>query len=281
MATPVAKRTIAAHMDPLVGGRIVVRLRARWDDCDSYGHVNNAMYLTLARAATDEGLAALGAPAALAGARLAEATLSYREPVRVGQAIDVRLEVMSAERNALELTYDFTVDGRSRVQATARWVRGEVRREAALPTPEHDAGGVPFVMNHRVRSYELDASTEARPTAILQWLEYAVFRAAERVGWTRARMQDADFVTLQVKHRLSLGVPVVEGDELRITSRLVALRRVSGIWRHEVRRADGEVAALDDSRGAFLDLAGSVRPGPPEMLAALLEGPRAMEDDGW
>ena len=261
------------QMERLVGRGINVRLRARWDDCDAYGHVNNATYLALARAATDEGLAALGAPTALVGARLADAELSYGEAVRAGDAIDIRISVASANANQLGLNYDFVVDGRSRARGSASWALDGVRGKPALALPDHDAGGAPFTITHRVRSYELDPNGEVKSVTILQWLEHAVFRAAERVGWTHDRMRAANFVTLQVGHHLSLGAPLMEGDEFQITSRLITLRRVSGVWRHEVRRSDDALAAMDDSRGAFLDLAGAVRPAPPEMLTALLAGP--------
>jgi acyl-CoA thioesterase FadM len=99
-----------------------------------------------------------------------------------------------------------------------------------------------------------------------------VYRAADIVGWTAARMRDADFVTLQAGHHLVLGRHPIVGERLAIVSRIVEMRRVSGTWHHEARRADGSIVAADRSRGAFLDLAGNVRRPPADMIAALLRG---------
>lgn len=264
-------------MSGLVGRATVVRLRPRWDDCDMYGHVNNAVYLALVRSATDDGLVTLGASRMPADTRLAAAELTYREPVGADDEIDVRLRVQASDDDAVALSYDFQVAGRDRAHVSARWKRSGAPMRADLGAPERDAGGASFVMRHRVRTYEIGANGEAKPAAILQSLEHAVFLAAESVGWTRERMRDADFVTLQVGHRLALGAPARYGDELSIASRLVEVRRVSGVWRHEVRRSDGEIVAFDDSRGAFLDRHGRIRPAPEGMLGALLAGPARFE----
>lgn len=281
MTALAAPRRLSRTIDAQKTRRIVVRLRARWDDCDAYGHVNNAVYLALARAASDEGLAALGARESIADAHLAEAHLAYREPIWAGEAIDIRLQVRSLAHDDLEIVYDFAVDGHTRANLFARWVRGYAFPRPALPTPVRDAEGAPFVMTHRVRSYEVDANGEAKPAAILQWLEHAVFAAAESVGWSRERMLSAKFMTLQVGHDLVLGARAHERDELRITSRLIEVRRASGTWRHEVRRMDGEIVALDDSRGAFLDPAGEIQPAPTELMRALIAGPRTTAPEPW
>lgn len=85
-------------------------------------------------------------------------------------------------------------------------------------------------------------------------------------------MEGEGFVTFVVGHHLILGTPSREHDELAVTSRLIELRRVSGTWHHEVRRADGSLVAADRARGAFLDLGGRIRPAPPGLLEDLLRG---------
>lgn len=123
-----------------------------------------------------------------------------------------------------------------------------------------------------MRSYQVGPDGAARPQAILQWLEHAVFRAAVRAGWRRERMESAGFVTYVVGHHLVLGRPAREGDELTVTSRLVDLRRVSGTWHHEIRGSHGGLVAADRARGAFLDLEGRTKPAPAGLLDDLLRG---------
>ncbi len=274
-SAPAPARTIGHPVEAETARAVTLRLRPRFDDCDVYGHVNNAAYFALLRQATDEALAPLGLPALAPDARLAQLEIAYRHPIRLGDTIEIRVRPTARDAAALTLRYDVLLGGRSCGHAAARWVPPGSAAAAALPEPLRDAGGAPFVMHHRPRSYEVGPGGEAKPMAIVQWLEHAVFLAAESVGWTRDRMRAARFLTLQVGHHLSIGTPAREGDELSIQSRLIETRQVSGVWRHEVRRADGALVALDDSRGAFLDLAGRVRPAPAEMIRALLAGPPA------
>lgn len=247
-----------------IGPRATVQVRSRWDDCDRYGHVNNAGYLGLIRAAHDR--------AGLSDGELRALEVTYRQPVPPEVMIDVDVAIMEQGATHLKIGYALLVDGRPAADATALWQIGGPALTADLPPIGRDAGGQPFSFHQAVRSYEVGPNGAARPQAIVQWLEHAVFRAAARAGWARQRMESAAFMTYVVGHHLVLGQPAREGDDVTVTSRLVALRRVSGTWHHEVHAADGRLIAADRARGVFLDLDGRTKPAPAELLADLLRG---------
>lgn len=170
------------------------------------------------------------------------------------------------------VAYSFEADQRPAAEATALWQLHGPPLDIDLSLLDGDGAGRTFAFTHAVESHELGPDDGARPQAILQWLEHAVFRAADRAGWPRRRMESEGFATFVVGHELVLGAPARDQDELAVTSRLVELRRVSGTWHHEVRRSDGSLVAADRARGAFLDLEGRIRPAPPGLLEDLLRG---------
>ena len=241
-----------------------VRVRSRWDDCDQYGHVNNAAYLAIVRAAHDR--------AGVPGGILRALEITYREPVPAEVMIDVDVAIGEETEEHRRVAYVLRVDGRAAAEVTAVWSVGGSPRPNELPPVARDANGRPFEFRQAVRSYEVGPDGAARPQAVLQWLEHAVFRSAARAGWPRERMVAAGFMTYVIGHHLVLGEPVLEGDEVLVTSRLIELRRVSGAWHHEIRRHDGALVAADRARGAFLDLDGRIRQGPRELLDDLLRG---------
>lgn len=253
-----------AAMNAAFDARATVRVRSRWDDCDRYGHVNNAGFVALIRAAHDRAGAPYGELRAL--------EITYRRPVPPEVTVGVDVTVLERRERHLKIAYALHVDGRPAADATALWQIAGPPLTADLPPISRDAGGRRFSFHQAVRSYEVGLDGAAGPQAILQWLEHAVFRAAARAGWPRQRMESAAFVTYVVGHHLILGQPAREGNELTVTSRLVDLRRVSGTWHHEIRASDGALIAADRARGAFLDLDGRARPAPAELLADLLRG---------
>ena len=250
---------------------VTVEIQTRWDDADRHAHVNNAAYLALIRAAHDlaaEREPAAGIPPAAALRRL---EITHRAPAESGAVVSVRVEPQDADSELRRVAYGLSVAGAAIADAIVSWQLGGPPMLLALPEID-DVDGRPFSFSHTVRTYEVGPGGAARPQAIVQWLEHAVFRASQRAGWSPARMQEADFVPLVVGHHLVLGEPVIEGEWVEVTSRLVQLRRVSGIWHHQLRRSDGAVVAADHMRGAFVDLAGRIHAAPRELLDDLLRG---------
>lgn len=245
-------------------GGIRVTVRTRWDDCDGYGHVNNAAFLALMRAAHDR--------AGLPAAALRSVEIAYRRPILPD--IVTSVDVVSLERAPAwwRVGYTFGVGERPAAEIRALWQLGAQRVEPDLPPVADDAGGVAFGFTHAVGSHEIGPDGAVRPQVILQLLEQAVFRAADRAGWPRGRMEAERFVTYVVGHQLILQTPARDGAALTVTSRLIELRRVSGTWHHEIRATDGSLVAADRARGAFLDLAGRIRPAPPGLMEDLLRG---------
>src|SRR5919108_1136658 len=201
----------------------IVRVHARWDDADRFGHVNNAAYLALIRDATDREL-----PSPL---ELAEIEIEFKQPVPPDADVDIEMDREGDHVVRYRLARGDVIHAIAR----AAW-RSSEAAAPPLPAIDRDAGGRLFSHTHTVRSYEIDPRGALRPSAPLQWFEYAVYRAADLAAWPATRMIEADFVTLQIGHRLVLGAHPTVGEDLAITSRIVEMRRVSGMWHHEARR---------------------------------------------
>ena len=91
----------------------VVRVRSRWDDCDQYGHVNNAAYLAIVRAAHDR--------AGMPGGILRTAEITYREPLPAEVMVDVDVAVREETEQHRRVTYTLRVDGRTAAEVSATW----------------------------------------------------------------------------------------------------------------------------------------------------------------
>jgi acyl-CoA thioester hydrolase len=120
------------------------RLEVRFRDCDSMGHVNNAVYLTYleqARFAHWRSLWGVGTPqvpAGMPGVILARVECDYQRPAKYGDLLDVRLTVRELGRTSFKYEYEI-VDEEGRTVVTAKTVQVMYDYAAEKPVPIPDA----------------------------------------------------------------------------------------------------------------------------------------------
>jgi acyl-CoA thioester hydrolase len=134
-----------------------------------------------------------------------------------------------------------------------------------------------FIQEQRVRWSDLDPNGHVRHSVYYDWGASCRLGMLETLGvgvaWLAARgigpvlfREEARFLR-EIRH----------GDEIRIDLAIAGLSEDQRKWRirHRVLRADGDVAALLEVDGAWLDLrARRISPPPAELSAAFTGLPR-------
>jgi|SRR5581483_5978668 acyl-CoA thioester hydrolase len=257
------------------------RLRVRAYECDSLGHVNNAVYLQYLQQLTLDAHGWLDGSVSPPMPRTC--AVEYQTPARYGDELDLTTWIVRVEGQHCTRGYEITraQDGANVLRAQIEWrmerVPAWTGKERALPLKplnvRGDNGALPWRWRHVVRRYEVDVTQGVQFAAYFHWLEEATFRTAHVSGWTMERLRAENFITLQFRHDAEFFAPAHNGEEIEIVSRLFEVRRVRGTWIHEMRRTrDNALLLRDYSTGAFLDWQGNIRPAPPGMMERLMQG---------
>ena len=268
----------------------MVPLQVRPGDCDSFGHVNNAVYVgyvqqAIACTLAGVGLAADWQPGGDHSWQVRSLSADYRYATCFGEPLAAHLWLENAD--PLQPVFgceirsaDTDLAGVEQVKVRTRsaWVR--LARAGGEPTPvpadvlvalptQAGVAPKPFTAPSdppNVRSYgwqrhsmrsESDPFGHVHLPAIYHWLEEAIFDASAQAGWPMERWQAEGYFVLQARHD-TLFVDHPRFDEnTRITSRLIDIRRLRGTWCVELRRhPSNDLLVRDYSTGVFLDLAG-------------------------
>ncbi|RME83875.1 MAG: acyl-CoA thioesterase [Caldilineae bacterium] len=287
-----------------------LELSIRPSDCDTFGHVNNAVYIDLLHHCFAQTLLAGGFAAdwQREGEHswcLHRLSAEYRQATLVGDRLRGLLWLEGSRETELILGFEVQANRQdagpvSVFRSRSEWQRvHRLSREATtlpeelVPLFSREAGAQPkplrlsptpeglrsYTWIHQVTRTECGPDGFAHPKAIYHWLEEALFDASDQGGWPHERRVAANFLTFQARHDSEFRHWPALGDRIEITSRLVDVRRFRGTWLHQVHRLPERTLLLQDySTGIFLDLEGKLASGPAEMMQELQFGVSASSE---
>ena len=128
----------------------------RYGDLDAQGHLNHARYFTFMEEARFRYIQALGLwtdthDFNAVGQIVAEAACSYKQPVFLGQTVDVAVRISRLGNKSLEMDYLLTVAGQE--VAHGRTVQVAYDYAASRSTP------IPAAWRQAVTAFEPDLTT--------------------------------------------------------------------------------------------------------------------------
>lgn len=113
---------------------ITVRLTVRFRDCDPYGHVNNAVYLTY----LENSRFALWKAQDIKGVILARAEVDYRAQATYGDELEVRTRLVALGRSSFQYEYEIRNVASGDLILSARTVQVHFDYDAQRPVEMPD-----------------------------------------------------------------------------------------------------------------------------------------------
>ena len=108
----------------------VHRDRVRFRDCDSMGHVNNAVYSTYLEEAR------IGVLGDLVDFILARVEIDFRAELRMGEEVEVRTRCPRVGTKSFDLEHVIAADGRVVAEAKSVLVSYDYERGESVPVPD-------------------------------------------------------------------------------------------------------------------------------------------------
>jgi acyl-CoA thioester hydrolase len=111
----------------------------------------------------------------------------------------------------------------------------------------------------------MDALGHVNNAVYLHYAEEAAVDHSRRLGYDDARWRDIGGTWVVRRHEIEYRAPAVAGDDLEVTTEVVAWDRVSAS-RHTTISRDGKLLAEATTLWIWVDLNGRPRRIPPEVL---------------
>ena len=263
----------------------------RYDECDAYGHLNNAVYLrymqeAAIRASNEAGLGTEQYAAMRHHWLIRETEIEYLQALRAGERVVIRTWNEGMRRTTARRRYAFSWPGTGEPAANAwtDWVflDSDSGRPAKIPPavqaaffPETGRApgftralfpGIPpgppeiYKMIRRVEWRDIDPMKHLNNAAYLSYAEDCAVQLADHFGWSFDQWSAHNLAFVARKHHIQYLHPILLEDELEISTWLFNVRHTSATRYYAMRRAeDGELMAQIATLWALIDL-GSGRP---------------------
>lgn len=273
--------------------------RARYYECDAYGHLNNSNYLRYMQETAFDASAAAGY--GLERYRqmgtvwlIRESEVEFLEPIRYGDTVEVTSWVADFQRVRSRRAYEFRREGEPQVLARGftDWVYldDETVKPAAIPDELKRAffpnGGPneipkrerfpeipplpknPYRMRRRAAWNEVDPRVHVNNAAYMVYVEDAGVGVSESFGWPMRRFEQEGRGWFASHIRIQHLSETVFGEELEVMTYLSDVRRASLVRNYLIERVgDRELAARARVRYAYADIeSGRPRRIPDELL---------------
>lgn len=259
--------------------------RVRQDECDLYGHLNNAVYLRYFQEAAFRASEAVGFGPRRFETReslwlIRETFIEYLKPVQYGETLQVKTWIEGFRRVIARRRYEARSEEEDLVcQAYTDWVYldGKTQRPRAIPeemrraffsgrdpqelpprTPFPRPSALPekpFKSQRQVRWNDLDPLGHVNNAVYLTYAEDCAVELSAAYGWPMSRWLEQGKAFVARSHYVEYLEPAVLEDELEISTWLVEVGRATATRHYDLHKArDGRLIGRIRTLWVMLDL---------------------------
>lgn len=282
------------------------RFRIRYDELDSFGHLNNAVCLkymqeAAIQASTEAGYGFRWYEERGTGWVMRRLEIRYHLQVLYGDELQVTTWLSYCGRVDCFREYDVrrSGDGARVARARAQWVYVDTKTGRPARLPEEFTGDFSptggeaedlgirtyksrkvensyrYRSARRVQTYELDPMGRVHHAVFLNWIEQAYYDAIRAAGHPLEQLRAGDWAVFQGGHDIEYFVPARDNDAVEIVSWICEIGKVRGAWIHEVyNAAKQKLLARDYSLGIFVNSQGKPAAAPQALVDEILRGPK-------
>jgi acyl-CoA thioester hydrolase len=113
-----------------------------------------------------------------------------------------------------------------------------------------------FQYEHTVRPDEIDALEHASNVAYVEWMQAAALAHSTALGWPADRYLQLGLGWVVRAHAIEYLQPAFAGDDVIVRTWVATMRKATSLRHYQVlRKSDGQILAIAETRWAFIDYA--------------------------